>query len=666
MFGILSVLFGIIFAGIFNDLISFCLAIIILIYLFIKYKEKLNFKKVLVFVILFIIGFFYYIVYDFYTLNSVKDINDKDVALNITVLSEPEYDSSVITFNGYVKEYNKKARVTLYDTPYISYYDTIRIKGDIYTLEENYKSRYSQGLYYNVISYDKNSEIISGKGFLKSIYDFKNKVIYILDNTLSFNGAMFLKGVLVGDDDLRTDEFNDSLNKLSLSHIVSVSGMHFSIISMVLIYIMRRLKINRKLSSAIIVIISFFIAVFIGFTPSVIRVLIMTFILSFADLTNREKIMDIYLLLLTALIMLLFNVYYIHNVAFVLSFTSLAGILLFSQKINDKIKFIPRFFKDNISVSASATVLTIPFILYYFRGLPLLSVLANLLIVPLITVVMVYGIILILISLISIKLGYFIGVPLDMILRVCVNLINFMGDIPFGYFKTLSISVYYISIYYTALFFILIKPSGVLKYVISSVLILYILVNLFYPLERAVLPYGYMYVFQGKDSGKSITLYKDKSIFINGSSTEGKYNYNLIENECNSHFDIYVAFNGECIKYIKNKDFTIDKIYVPAQFLTNPYFTDIMDKKAREIIPVNDTISVQIYDFNLTLKPKDEYNISKVSLVANSKEYITVMEDIDEYKYGAKYIVNYYMVEKYLTDKSTLNNFSYDVERIKI
>ena len=196
------------------------------------------------------------------------------------------------------------------------------------------------------------------------------------------------------------------------------------------------------------------LAFFIGFSPSVVRVLIMTTILSCADLLERDRVNDVYLLLLTALLMLLFNFYYIHNVAFLLSFLSLGGILTYTKQMSEKLKKLPAKIRELVSVTICANVFTLPVMIYYFRGLPLLNVVANLVVVPVMSFIMIYGIVVILISLLSMKIGWFVGIPLDTVAWACVKFINFMGNIPFGYFETLSIEKYYICLYYLAIYLI--------------------------------------------------------------------------------------------------------------------------------------------------------------------------------------------------------------------
>lgn len=666
MIYLLFIILGITFAGIFSDVISGCIFLAVVTFFIYDSYKKYSLKKIILCFLLFMIGFSYYSLGSFIINNKYDNVETKKEQLSILVLSEPEYSDGSVKFIGKIDKYNKKANVTLRDTPYISYYDTLELDGYVYSLNSNKENYFSKGIYYKVTSYDKNIKIKEGKGFLKSINNLRNKVLYILDNNFSFESSMMLKGVMMGDDSLRTKEFDDALRKLSLSHVVSVSGMHFSIITMYILFIMRKLRIKRKISSLLTIPVVFMISLFIGFTPSVVRVLIMITILSLADLFDRDRVMDIHLLLLTAVIMLLFNIYYIHNIAFVLSFTSLGGILMYQKILCSKMKRIPKKISEAISVIISANIFSFPFIVYYFKGIPILSIIANLLIVPLISIIMICGTILVIISLINIKLGMVLGYPLDLLVSLCVKFINFTGNLPHGYFETLSLENYFILLYYSLIYICSLKIKGLYKNILALLLSLYFTINLFYPLDRLVVPYGNLYVMCGKNSGKNIITYKDKTLFVNASETNGSFNYKLIQDECNNYFDYYIAYNGDAIRYIDKYKINIGNIYVPEFYMNDIDFGRILHKYCEKIISVTDETDISFYDFVLTLKPVDEYNILETKVKHKDNTVVFTNGDINKFEFNTKYVVPYYSIDEYKDYRFLLNCLEDEVERIKI
>jgi predicted membrane metal-binding protein len=67
----------------------------------------------------------------------------------------------------------------------------------------------------------------------------------------SYESGNFLNSILLGKSGNGNKEINDALRKTGLSHIVVVSGMHFAIINMFIIFLLRRMGIKRKTSSLI-------------------------------------------------------------------------------------------------------------------------------------------------------------------------------------------------------------------------------------------------------------------------------------------------------------------------------------------------------------------------------------------------------------------------------
>lgn len=665
MYGLFFFILGIAVAGVFNDIISVIVICMGIIAFLISGRRKINFKKIVICILVFVIGCTYYYFNDNFFVTKHKNINDKDVYITVTVLTEPEYNKNFLSFTGELKEYGKNAKITLNDTPYISAYDKILFKATVTSITNNCESNYANNIYYNVVSNDKNYKIEEGKGFMKTLSNLKNKIIYILENNFSSDAAMFLKGILLGDNSLRTDEFDNALRRTGLSHVVSVSGMHFSTITMALLYILRRMRLGRKSASLVTVPIAFLLALFIGLTPSVIRSFIMIAVLSIADIVNRDRVTDIHLVLVTAVIMLIVNVYYIHSVAFVLSFMSVAGIILLSGPIKAKIHMISSNLADIISATVSATVFTLPFVVYYFKGIPILTIFSNLIITPLISFIMIYGIIIILLSFVYMKIGYYIGIPLDIIVSLCVKVINFIGVLPFGYFETLYIDVYLVCIFYLGVFLVYCKLPVLPKIIMLSTIFIYFTLSLFIPVNRFIDFNSYLYVMNGADGGKGIITVKDKNLFINVSTKNGDYNFDLIEKECNGYFDVYVASNYQSLKYIESNKINIGTLYIPSGYINSEYYRNIIDEYSKEIVVVDEKMIINYYDFNLTLIPKDSYNISIVILDNKSKNIIFTNRMIEEFNYNSEYIITHEMLYEYSSD-NILNNKTNSVERIRL
>jgi competence protein ComEC len=93
----------------------------------------------------------------------------------------------------------------------------------------------------------------------------------------------------------------------------------------------------------------------------------------------------------SALILLFFNPYYICDMGFVLSFFATLGIILYYSKMRLKLRKLPPKIRDSMSVTLSAQVYTIPFLMMQNIDVSLISIPANLLIVPLYSLIIILG-----------------------------------------------------------------------------------------------------------------------------------------------------------------------------------------------------------------------------------------------------------------------------------
>ena len=183
------------------------------------------------------------------------------------------------------------------------------------------------------------------------------------------------------------DDLNENLRTVGLVHIVVASGAHLSI----LVEIARRIFGKLSRFSGLLFSIAFiiFFMAMVGFTPSIMRAGLMAILALLAWYVGR-KFAPWRIILLVAAITLVINPMFIINLGWLLSFASFAGIMILGPQLatffyGDK---QPKFIASTILTTISATLMTLPITLYYFGTLSLISVLANLLILPTLPIAM--------------------------------------------------------------------------------------------------------------------------------------------------------------------------------------------------------------------------------------------------------------------------------------
>ena len=178
------------------------------------------------------------------------------------------------------------------------------------------------------------------------------------------------------------DEDHKSLMKnLGISHAISISGLHLA-----LVYSILKRIFGVKLS----LVIAFAYVLFTGAPASAVRAYIMILILNLGMVVKRNY-SPLAALSLAGIIIILIKPYDIYNLGFILSFLATLGIILFSKKLNKKLYRLPNLFRSTIAISISAQILTFPIILLYFNEISLNFIIGNIIVVPFINILVVFG-----------------------------------------------------------------------------------------------------------------------------------------------------------------------------------------------------------------------------------------------------------------------------------
>ena len=203
--------------------------------------------------------------------------------------------------------------------------------------------------------------------------------------------APLIRALTTGNRDNLTDHYTSSLQRTGLSHTVAVSGMHLSFLAALVSGLLGRGKRRSALVTCGVVLVFTLIS---GCTPSVVRAAVMLILLQLAALLGRERD-PLTALALALMLLLAWNPFSAAHIGLQLSFASVAGILLFSDRLQERMlrgwkrppkDSIPlrllgalvRFGAAALSATLGAMVFTTPLTALYFGSLSLISPLANL------------------------------------------------------------------------------------------------------------------------------------------------------------------------------------------------------------------------------------------------------------------------------------------------
>ena len=210
----------------------------------------------------------------------------------------------------------------------------------------------------------------------------------------------FAKALLLGDKTGLSYESRTDLRVTGVSHMAAVSGLHLSILFLLCYTLMGKGRFSTPVLGIPVV---WIFAAMVGFTPSVTRAALMETLLMLSMAVNREYD-PATALSVAAGAMLLHDPMVMTSVGFQLSVCSVAGIFLFYGPMSrwvwahlpplDQRQKLRRWVRGSVVLTLSATALSAPLAACYFGSLPLIGVLTNLLVIPLLPVIF-YGILLI-------------------------------------------------------------------------------------------------------------------------------------------------------------------------------------------------------------------------------------------------------------------------------
>lgn len=174
-------------------------------------------------------------------------------------------------------------------------------------------------------------------------------------------------------------------------HVLAVSGMHVGLIYGLLTWIcgaFAGFRHSKYIKFGIIVSGIWGYAIVSGMGASILRAVVMFTCISLAQISKR-KTNTINLLSASACILFLNDPLCLFDPGFQLSYSAVAGIILIYPLLKkycySKYKIL-KYIKELLALTVSAQVFTLPFSIYYFGQFPNLFLLANLLIIPLTTI----------------------------------------------------------------------------------------------------------------------------------------------------------------------------------------------------------------------------------------------------------------------------------------
>ncbi len=221
---------------------------------------------------------------------------------------------------------------------------------------------------------------------LRALDQFRERIGAIMDRLYPHGDAGYMKGLVAGiTDDIDPRQY-DGFAKLGLTHILAISGLHVGVIVFILLQLGAWLRLTRERTIDVTIAMMPVYMLATGASPSAIRACLMAMLALW--LARRHRLKDgLHLLAATAVVMLLWNPLMIEDVSFQLSFIVTAGLLLFVPVVAASLPLPWPWLRGSLAVALTAQAVSFPVTVYYFHAVHSLSLLANFVLVPFVSFV---------------------------------------------------------------------------------------------------------------------------------------------------------------------------------------------------------------------------------------------------------------------------------------
>lgn len=601
-----------------------------------KFKKLLKYyPKVILFILIVLLGYLY-------TICTIQKFENKysngRINIELTILSPP---SKTAYYYKYYVQNNKDKFLLYINIKHGREYDigdNIIVDGFFEMPETsrnigsfNYRRHlYSTGVYGTI----KVINITQVKSNSNIILEIRNGIRKILLELFPKKYAGILNGMLVGETNDISQKTIEAFNITGTSHLLAVSGANISLLITITSVIFSKI-FGKKFSEYLIIIFIIFFIIISGSSPSVTRAGIMAILNIISNIILRKP-STINNIFLSAFFILIINPLSLSNTGFILSYVATIGIIYLEKDVKSRIqKFIHiPLILETLSVTISAQIILFPILIYLFNKISIISILANLIIVPASSIITIFSIVTILFSCLKFPYISILVKSLFCLLKSITTITDILSKTRFSEIILPTPSIIVIIFFYAAIYLLLVYKKY-MTYIKKSIVIIIIIYSL-YSYIYYIKPNNYIEI-SAIDVGQGDAFYietpRHKKILIDGGGSEiGDYDVGekilvpYLLDRCATEID-YVFISHSHADHIEGilpvlKRLTVSTIIISDTDQKNAYMDEVIEicrEKNIKIIRAKkgDTIKIDGLNFKI-LHPRSKdnaENLNNLSLV---------------------------------------------------
>ncbi len=324
-------------------------------------------------------------------------------------------EGSEICFYG--KVYHPKKQQNPGGFDYFNYLNRQGISLGIYA---------SEGL--EIVGFEKQS-------FIYSLAGMREKIGNKLDEVMGKESAL-VKTMVLGDKNTLDEEVREDFTTIGLAHILAISGLHITILAAMILTLLKKTPLGIKGQWLVMAVVLLAYTLFVGGAPSVVRASILFLIYLGAKATGKVYD-DLTALAIAAIGIIGMKPVELFSPGFQLSFGAVAGILLLAGPIKKTLekrikgrKKMTQKVLEGLSLTLAAQMGVLLPMAYWFHKIPLLGILTNVLLLPLISGILIpFYFLTVLVAYLP-YLGGFFGRISSELTKAFIRISQFLAGIP--------------------------------------------------------------------------------------------------------------------------------------------------------------------------------------------------------------------------------------------
>jgi competence protein ComEC len=181
----------------------------------------------------------------------------------------------------------------------------------------------------------------------------------------------------------------NAYSNAGIIHVIAISGLHISLFFLIVNGILSKFIRSKKTIAICILIFIWFYGLVTGLSPSVIRAVLMHSIILVGQLLHKRA-NNINNICFSAFLLLCIKPEYLHDIGFQLSYLAVLGIVGFDSMFDKKNHFNHYLLQqvwETAKLTLIAQVATVPILLYHFNQLSISFFIANILVIPISTLI---------------------------------------------------------------------------------------------------------------------------------------------------------------------------------------------------------------------------------------------------------------------------------------